>query len=251
MGTEVASQPPEAPETEHKKAKETVDDDLSEEDKQLQDELNMLLQRLEEPNTELYKPALESLKTLIKSSTTSMTSVPKPLKFLRPHYGRIKAVYEKIQDPLTKVLRCAETLYRKFGDVGNAMRCALRLNDSNLAQSIFNDAASLPISKTGASGVDVRRQLAYLLAKHQFITPYDEVVADEEEDLAEMLGNTRLSEHFVALGRELDIMDPKSVEYQVSRCFSAMVKARVGDNQLVVVSEAQDSSTIVAPGNKL
>ncbi|KAL7060519.1 hypothetical protein AAHC03_09136 [Spirometra sp. Aus1] len=361
MGTEVASQPPEAPETEHKKAKEAVDDDLSEEDKQLQDELNMLLQRLEEPNTELYKPALESLKTLIKSSTTSMTSVPKPLKFLRPHYGRIKAVYEKIQDPLTKVvsvlgmtmtdnpelkhdtlkyrllghqdeigawgheyirhltnqivelwvqndlsgsadgsegsvwscldalglsesaqkeradyiglveqiipylmehnaeseaidlcieieqlhflekytsklnfqrvclyltscvsyisdpdntkvLRCAETLYRKFGDVGNAMRCALRLNDSNLAQSIFNDAAALPMSKTGASGVDVRRQLAYLLAKHQFITPYDEVVADEEEDLAEMLGNTRLSEHFVALGRELDIMDPKLPE---------------------------------------
>lgn len=115
-----------------------------------------------------------------------------------------------IPDPdNTKVLRCAETLYRKYYDLGNAMRCALRLNDAALAQSIFNDATSLPVSKTGVTGTDVRRQLAYLLGKHQFITPYDEALAEEDEDLAEMLGNTRLSEHFLSLGRELDIMDPK------------------------------------------
>lgn len=68
----------------------------------------MLLQRLEEPNTKLYDPALESLKTLIKSSTTSMTSVPKPLKFLRPQYGRIKAIYDNIQNANTKVF-CIST----------------------------------------------------------------------------------------------------------------------------------------------
>jgi len=39
----------------------------------------------------------------IRSSTTSMTSVPKPLKFLRPHYDTLKQVYEKISDDKTKV----------------------------------------------------------------------------------------------------------------------------------------------------
>ena len=32
-----------------------------------------------------------------------MTSVPKPLKFLRPHYDRIKAIYEKTADAENKV----------------------------------------------------------------------------------------------------------------------------------------------------
>ncbi len=63
----------------------------------------MLLTRLEESNADLYDPALESMKTMIKSATTSMTSVPKPLKFLRPHYTRIKKIYENISNEETKV----------------------------------------------------------------------------------------------------------------------------------------------------
>uniref|UniRef100_A0A671XK79 26S proteasome non-ATPase regulatory subunit 2 n=1 Tax=Sparus aurata TaxID=8175 RepID=A0A671XK79_SPAAU len=66
----------------------------SEEDKQLQEDLEMMVERLGEKNTELYRPALEELRRLIRSSTTSMTSVPKPLKFLRPHYGKLKEIYD-------------------------------------------------------------------------------------------------------------------------------------------------------------
>lgn len=50
--------------------------------------------RHKESNTELYRPALETLRTLIRTSTSSMTSVPKPLKFLRPHYPDLQALYE-------------------------------------------------------------------------------------------------------------------------------------------------------------
>lgn len=57
---------------------------------------------LQEPNTELYTPSLESLRTLIKTSTSSMTSVPKPLKFLRRFYDELIGVWEswdeKLQD---------------------------------------------------------------------------------------------------------------------------------------------------------
>uniref|UniRef100_A0A3Q3G673 26S proteasome non-ATPase regulatory subunit 2 n=1 Tax=Kryptolebias marmoratus TaxID=37003 RepID=A0A3Q3G673_KRYMA len=68
--------------------------ELSEEDKQLQEDLEMMVERLSEKNTELYHSALEELRRQIRSSTTSMTSVPKPLKFLRPHYGKLKEIYE-------------------------------------------------------------------------------------------------------------------------------------------------------------
>lgn len=49
----------------------------------------------QEPDQSLYKPALESIKTAIKTSTSSMTAVPKPLKFLRPHYSTLEGLYEK------------------------------------------------------------------------------------------------------------------------------------------------------------
>ncbi|RUS76686.1 hypothetical protein EGW08_015541 [Elysia chlorotica] len=62
----------------------------------------MLVERLVEPNQKLYPAALESLRTQIRASTTSMTSVPKPLKFLRPHYDTLKEVHEKIKDKDTK-----------------------------------------------------------------------------------------------------------------------------------------------------
>ncbi|GMK57829.1 hypothetical protein CspeluHIS016_0406630 [Cutaneotrichosporon spelunceum] len=79
----------------HSKGKEPEDKDvpeISEEDLQLKAELEMLVERLKEPDTSLYLPALESLRTLIRTSTSSMTSVPKPLKFLRPHYEEMGKV---------------------------------------------------------------------------------------------------------------------------------------------------------------
>ncbi|KAL3841860.1 hypothetical protein ACJMK2_019957 [Sinanodonta woodiana] len=96
---------------EKKDGKKTEDktQELSEEDKQLQEELNMLVERLKEDDQKLYKPALESLRNQIRASTTSMTSVPKPLKFLRFHYNTLKEVFEKIKDEETKRF-CADII---------------------------------------------------------------------------------------------------------------------------------------------
>ncbi|KAJ9107463.1 hypothetical protein QFC21_000916 [Naganishia friedmannii] len=71
------------------------EDEISEEDLQLKNELEMLVDRIKEDDTTLYAAALESLRTLIKTSTSSMTSVPKPLKFLRPFYQNLIEVWEK------------------------------------------------------------------------------------------------------------------------------------------------------------
>ncbi|EXF85687.1 proteasome/cyclosome [Colletotrichum fioriniae PJ7] len=69
-------------------------EELSEEDQQLKNELDMLVERLTESDASLYKPALEAMKNFIKTSTSSMTAVPKPLKFLRPHYETMTKLFE-------------------------------------------------------------------------------------------------------------------------------------------------------------
>ncbi|KAL9089955.1 MAG: hypothetical protein Q9165_005484 [Trypethelium subeluteriae] len=89
---------PDAPrDGEVKKDGEKLDlpeEDLSEEDQKLKDDLEMLVERLQGSDESLYKPALEQIKTFIKTSTSSMTAVPKPLKFLRPHYEELEKLYE-------------------------------------------------------------------------------------------------------------------------------------------------------------
>lgn len=57
----------------------------SEEDLKKKEDLELLVTRVKAPEPELVKAALELLRSEIRSSTSSMTAVPKPLKFLRPH----------------------------------------------------------------------------------------------------------------------------------------------------------------------
>ncbi|CAA0394047.1 unnamed protein product [Arabidopsis thaliana] len=53
---------------------------------------------VQDPNPDLQKAALESMRQEIRASTSSMTSVPKPLKFLRPQYVTLKAFHETMAD---------------------------------------------------------------------------------------------------------------------------------------------------------
>lgn len=92
-----------------KKDEKTQATELSEDDKQLQDELNMLVERLQDENKDLYMPALEAMRNLIRASTTSMTSVPKPLKFMRPHFETMKEVYKTMPCQVTREL-CANII---------------------------------------------------------------------------------------------------------------------------------------------
>lgn len=88
------------------------EDELSEEDLQLKNELEMLVERLREGEKKLYKPALESLRALIRTSTSSMTSVPKPLKFLRPHYPELKELLQSW--PLQGVSTTDQSLFAEI-----------------------------------------------------------------------------------------------------------------------------------------
>jgi len=89
--------------------KKAEEDELSDEDKQLKEELELCVTRLGEPKKDLWGNALTTMTTLIRASTTSMTSVPKPLKFMIPHFDTMKACHEKMEEGAVKK-QCADVV---------------------------------------------------------------------------------------------------------------------------------------------
>ncbi|PIA29494.1 hypothetical protein AQUCO_05900009v1 [Aquilegia coerulea] len=81
-----------------KKKDEKKEDDLSDEDLALKEQLELYVERVQDSDPGVQKLALDSMRQEIRTSTSSMTSVPKPLKFLRPHYGTLKSFYETMGD---------------------------------------------------------------------------------------------------------------------------------------------------------
>ncbi|OBT43548.1 26S proteasome regulatory subunit rpn-1 [Pseudogymnoascus sp. WSF 3629] len=357
-------------------------EDLSEEDQQLKSELDMLVERLTEPDTDLYKPSLEAIKDSIKTSTSSMTAVPKPLKFLRPHYEPMIKLYEQWdegdnktsladvisvigmtfsdedrQDTLKyrllaptadieswgheytrhlaleigevypkrltndepsqdlidlalvlvplflksnaeadavdlmseleiiedlpkyldentyprvclymvsmvnlltypedqQFLRTAHDIYKKYNQLAKAIVLAIRLNDIELIRSDFDST----------DDVALKKQMAFLIARQQIWLDVP-TETEEEQEIADCLNNIKLPEHFKALGKELNILDPKSTEdiykshlestrvagttnttsaaHNLAASFvNAFVNAGFGNDKMMLVEEQQSS----------
>ncbi len=80
-----------------------------------------------------------------------------------------------------------------------ALRLALQLNRAELIKDIFLECPDELVQK----------QLAYMLGRHHYYLAVDQVLYDEAD---EIMSNTHLSNHFLNLARELDIMEPKTPE---------------------------------------
>ena len=85
-----------------KKGAKEEPEELSEEDKALQDKMELLVTRCSDSELGLRKQALAAMVEEIRTSTSSMTSVPKPLKFLRPHFATLTANYELAKEDEAK-----------------------------------------------------------------------------------------------------------------------------------------------------
>lgn len=164
----------------------------------------------------------------------------------------------------TQVLQLAFRIYMSQKRYHDAMRVALRLNEVPLIEQSF----------AAAGDVLERRQLGYLLARQGVPLNLEEgptAVEDDEERevLREIISNSKLSEHFLALARDLDVMEPKvpedvykthltdgrqpqgpamdSARQNLASTFvNAFVNAGFGQDKLVTVSsEAQGASDTV------
>lgn len=98
-----------------------------------------------------------------------------------------------------KFLRTAYQIYGKYKQYTQAIVLAIRLNDRDLIERAFNATEDKAI----------RRQMAFLMARQRI---WLDVSEDSDPELQECLNNTRLTDHFKALGKELNILDPKTPE---------------------------------------
>ncbi|AAS51298.1 ACR072Cp [Eremothecium gossypii ATCC 10895] len=112
------------------------EEELSEDDLRLKADLETLVQRLLESDASLCEQSLAQLKEFIKNSTSSMTAVPAPLKFLRPSYPDLCAVYDKWVDPKLKSLLAdvLSVLSMTYSDEGkhDSLRFRLLSNEKDI-----------------------------------------------------------------------------------------------------------------------
>jgi 26S proteasome regulatory subunit N1 len=96
----------------------------------------------------------------------------------------------------SEVLTVACTMYRNLSQYTDAMRMALRLNLMELATEIY----------TECQDTEVKKQLAIILGRQQAI------LEEDDDELQELIFNTRLSEQFLGLARDLEVLEPKTPE---------------------------------------
>ncbi len=162
--------PPESKNKDEKKPEELSEDDLA-----LKEGLELAVTRLKEDDDSLHRPALDHLANEIKSSTSSMTSVPKPLKFLRPHYETLKTVYESW--PITHSMK------RQMADVMSVLAMTMAAPGSRESLKFKLAGTNTNISSWGHEYV---RSLAGEISE-EFNQRLMESPADEEADVDELI----------------------------------------------------------------
>lgn len=98
-------------------------------------------------------------------------------------------------------LRTAHNIYKQYNQLAQAIVLAIRLNDVELIREDFDSTTDVALKK----------QMAFLIARQQIVLDLP-TETEEEQEIAECLNNTKMPEHFKALAKELNILDPKSTE---------------------------------------
>lgn len=158
--------------------------------------IDLQLRIKQETNTELYRPSLETLRTLIRTSTSSMTSVPKPLKFLHPHYAELQSLYESWKASDDKVcctreypITVSQTQRSKslFADILSVL--AMTYSDTQprgtlryrLLSASLRPAGS-PLTDPGSWGHEYVRHLSAELGEEYSSREFDEAGEETREE---------------------------------------------------------------------
>jgi 26S proteasome regulatory subunit N1 len=125
-----------------------LDDTMSDEDRDLKERLETCVQTILDNVTSvdmtsgtsdissitLKEQALQMITTELRTATASMTSVPKPLKFLRPYYGKLKEYYDtnNLVTPSTSTTNVQQQVLQfraKFADVMSVLAMTMGAPD--------------------------------------------------------------------------------------------------------------------------
>jgi 26S proteasome regulatory subunit N1 len=102
------------------------------------------------------------------------------------------------------MLETAYEIYRSQDQYFDALRVALRMNRNDQITPLLKECKD-PL---------VRKQMCFLLGRHRVNYEVDEAEIEDEDawKLNEYIGNEKLSEHFLKLAQDLDVMEPKTPE---------------------------------------
>jgi 26S proteasome regulatory subunit N1 len=102
-------------------------------------------------------------------------------------------------DDLAEMLETALYLYTRQGQYFDALRVALRSGREDMIPDLFTECDD-PLMK---------KQMSLLLGRHRVNF---EIEDDDAEELNDLIGNVNLSEQFLNLAQDLDVMDAKTPE---------------------------------------
>lgn len=170
----------------------------------------------EEPATDLVNLALVLVPLFLKSNAeadavdlmSELEIIEELPKFVdEDTYARVCLYMVSMVNLLTypdneHFLRVAHDIYKTYGQHTQAMVLAIRLNDLNLMKAGLNEVNDPALKK----------QLAFLIARQRIWLDPTTKDAEEDEEIQECLNNVKLSEHFKSLGKELNILEPKTTE---------------------------------------
>ncbi|GKY94063.1 proteasome regulatory particle base subunit [Mayamaea pseudoterrestris] len=114
------------------------------------------------------------------------------------------AAYISDPDDVEEMLETAYEIFRKQGHYFDALRVTLKMGRTGNITGLLKDCEDAL----------VRKQMCMLLGRHRVNYEVDEseIEADDVAVLNELIGNEKLSEHFIKLAQDLDVMDPKTPE---------------------------------------
>jgi len=105
-------------------------------------------------------------------------------------------------DDLTEMLETAYHLFVCQEQYFDALRVAIRSGNDDAIPELLSKCDD-PLMK---------KQMCLLLGRHRVNIELDDDDDDAAEELNELIGNTQLSEQFLKLGQDLDVMDVKTPE---------------------------------------
>jgi len=110
--------------------KPEAEEELDEVDKALKEKLEILVARLADRETAQQANAIKLIKVEITGATVSMTSVPKPLKFLTPLYADIKKAFEtfpegELKEQFSDIVSVIGMVASEEEDSGDALKYCL------------------------------------------------------------------------------------------------------------------------------
>lgn len=170
----------------------------------------------DEPTQDLIDLALVLVPLFLKSNAeadavdlmSELEIIKEIPKFLdKDTYPRVCLYMVSMVNLLTypedkEFLETAHDIYKHYGQLTQAIVLAIRLNNIDLIRSDFESTKDVALKK----------QMAFLIARQQIVLGEMPTETEEEQEIAECLNNVKLPEHFKALAKELNILDPKSIE---------------------------------------